>query len=210
MVSRSGQSQRIRALSRTTRAVLVALIGAMLAAWAAWLNWRPPVDPLPSGSVPFASAGRVLAVEDGDTFVFEPTEASPHVPRRVRVRLHAVDAPELPQASGLAARQALAQLTRRATIGIDCYKRDSQGRAVCRVFAAAADGTLIDVELALLRQGWVWHFRAFAAEQTAAERRRYEAAEDEARAARRGLWQRPDPVPPWTCRERLRAAQACD
>lgn len=195
---------------RVRRALLASVVAAVLAAWAAWLNWRPPIEPVPAGMLPLEASGRVMSVEDGDTFVFEADQSASDRPRRLRVRLHAIDAPELLQTDGIAARTALADLTRGKRVRIDCYKRDAHGRAVCRAHAVAAGEALADLELALLQQGRAWHYRAFAGEQAAAERRQYEAAEAEARAARRGLWQRAAPVPPWTCRERLRTAQTCD
>ena len=195
---------------RVRRALLAGLVAAAFAAWAAWLNWRPPVEAVSAGVLPLAASGRVVSVEDGDTFVFEAEQSAPDRPRRLRVRLHAIDAPELLQTDGIAAQRALADLTRGKRVRIDCYKRDAHGRAVCRVHAVAAGEVPADLELALLQQGRAWHYRAFAGEQAAADRRQYEAAEAEARAARRGLWQRAAPVPPWTCRERLRTAQTCD
>lgn len=195
---------------RIGRTLLAGLVAAALAAWATWLNWRPPVEPLPAAALPLAASGRVVSVEDGDTFVFDAEQSAPPAPRRLRVRLHAIDAPELLQDDGIGARAALDALTRGRRVRIDCYKRDAHGRAVCRAHAVDAGAADADIELALLQQGRAWHYRAFASEQTAAERRQYEAAEAAARAARRGLWQRDMPVPPWTCRERLRAAQTCD
>lgn len=151
-----------------------------------------------------------MAVEDGDTFVFEAADPVPGAPPRVRVRLHAIDAPELLQAGGPAARTALVELTRGVSVRVDCYKRDAHGRAICRAWVAAPNGRDLDIQLSLLREGRAWHYRAYASEQTADERRSYQAAEGDARAAGLGLWQRPEPMPPWSCRERLRAAQACD
>ncbi len=48
--------------------------------------------------------------------------------------------------------------------------------------------------------GLAWWYRAYAKEQTTADRARYAAAENEARAARRGLWIDINPVPPWEWR----------
>lgn len=195
------------------RPVLLVALAAGLMVVAGWLKWREVTAPLPNDIVPFVAHGRAVATEDGDTLDVEPTgDVAPGSPRRFKVRLHAVDAPELLQADGTAARAALARLIHKQELQLDCYKRDARGRAVCRVAlpATAAGGTATDVELELLRQGWAWHYRAFAGEQTADERARYAAAEAEAQSARRGLWRAEAPMPPWECRERLRAARACD
>ncbi|MDV7394253.1 thermonuclease family protein, partial [Arthrospira platensis SPKY1] len=61
-----------------------------------------------------------------------------------------------------------------------------------------------DVNLEMVRLGMAWHYRQFARDQTPAERSAYAAAEQEARAARRGLWADPNPVPPWDFRREPR------
>jgi endonuclease YncB( thermonuclease family) len=192
------------------RPVLLMAVASALAIGVGWLRWTPPIDALPASAFPFAAEGRVVSVDDGDSFVFERRAAPTGEPRRIRVRLHAVDAPELVQPHGLAARDALARLTRQRSLALDCYKRDPRGRAVCRVTDPGRSDATRDIELALLQQGFAWHYRAFSSEQTADERTEYAAAEADARALRRGLWQQDAPMPPWACRERLRAAATCD
>ena len=185
------------------------MIAVLLAAASAWWQARTTVRPVADAAFPFVAVCRVVAVDDGDSFVFAPHEGPDAVPGRIRVRLHAVDAPELVQRDGPPARDALAALTHGHVVQIDCYKRDPRGRAVCRVRLGSGAGER-DPELELLHRGLVWHFRAFAAEQRPADRQRYAAAEADARDKRRGLWHRDDAMPPWACRERLRSAQACD
>ena len=51
-----------------------------------------------------------------------------------------------------------------------------------------------DANLAQVRNGMAWVYRQYAREQA------YFAAEDAAKAARLGLWSRPDAVPPWEYR----------
>jgi endonuclease YncB( thermonuclease family) len=192
------------------RPVLLMAVAAALAIGVGWLRWTPPIAALPAAAFPFTAEGRVVSIDDGDSFVFDRRAAPAGEPRRIRVRLHAVDTPELVQPHGLAARDALVRLTRQRLLALDCYKRDPRGRAVCRVTDPDWGDATRDIELAMLQQGFAWHYRAFIGEQTAAERAEYAAAEADARALRRGLWQQDAPMPPWECRERLRAAQTCD
>jgi endonuclease YncB( thermonuclease family) len=190
--------------------LLLALTAAVLAAAAAWLKWRPPVVELAAAAFPFAATGQAASIEDGDTFVLVADAGQGSTPARVKVRLHGIDAPELVQRHGWAAREALADLTRDRPLRVDCYKADARGRAVCRVFVLGAAQEQ-DLELALLRAGHAWHYRSFAAEQAPNERADYASAEAQARTAGRGLWQAPGPsMPPWTCRERLRDGLLCD
>lgn len=61
--------------------------------------------------------------------------------------------------------------------------------------------------LAQVSQGLAWWYRAYANEQAPADRGRYEAAENEARARRVGLWRDPDPIPPWDWRKMKRSRE---
>jgi hypothetical protein len=54
------------------------------------------------------------------------------------------------------------------------------------------DGT--DVSLDIIRAGFGWHYTQYSNDA------RYAAAEQEARAARRGLWQDSAPIAPWEYR----------
>ncbi len=200
-------------LGGASRAVLAVIVAVGLIALAVVLNLRAPPTAIDL-ALPLVASGRAESIDDGDTFVFVPTSAVGSAVRRVRIRLHAVDAPELAQSSGWAARAALAELLHSARITVDCYKQDARGRAVCRVRAQAhdtgVDTVARDVELVLLEAGLAWHYEAFAREQTPAERDSYARAMAQARAARRGLWQHEAPMAPWQCRERLRAGSLCD
>ncbi|HET7772186.1 MAG TPA: thermonuclease family protein [Burkholderiaceae bacterium] len=144
-------------------------------------------------------SGRVMKVLDGDTFSFSTTARE-----RFVVRFNAIDTPEQLQRGGAEATRALRELLRAKPVSVACYKRDERERRICRVFNAKGDVGLQMVEL-----GAAWHFRRFESEQTPAERAAYRAAEDRARAARRGLWATPKPMPPWDCRERLRNMERC-
>ena len=50
--------------------------------------------------------------------------------------------------------------------------------------------------------GMAWWYRKYAKEQSSEDRGRYEFEEQEAKARRVGLWQDPEPVPPWEWRRR--------
>jgi len=196
---------------RASRALLAGVIAVGLSAVLVVLSERASVRSVAPSDLPLLASGRAESIDDGDTFVFVPTSPESRNLRRVRIRLHGVDAPELLQTHGWAARSALAALLRDVRVSVDCYKRDARGRAVCRVTVESErlGAGPRDLELDLLEAGHVWHYAAYAREQTAVERERYAEAMAQAQAARRGLWQEDAPMAPWQCRERLRAGNQC-
>ena len=130
--------------------------------------------------------GSVVAVQDGDTVTVLDGERVPH-----RIRIAGIDAPEKGQAFGQAAKERLARLVHGRHVEARCPKRDRYGREVCSVFLGTRD-----VGLEQVRGGYAWWYRDYAREQTLDDRANYEAAENDARQARRGLWFDPTPQPP--------------
>jgi endonuclease YncB( thermonuclease family) len=141
--------------------------------------------------------GYATTLSDGDTFALVLPDHTQH-----RIRPAGADAPERGQPYWRASRAYLAQQLDGQIVEAQCYKKDRDGRDVCRVFVGNHD-----VSLALVRQGYAWHFKRFAKEQTDVERLDYAQAESEARALRLGLWQDPNPEPPWENRSRKRTAR---
>jgi len=147
----------------------------------------------------------VVAIADGDTLKLRCGEPGDF--RELTVRLHAVDAPELHQPFGRRAKQALSRIAYGKMARLDCEAdEDRYHRRVCRVKVPpdscieARCAQTVDAALAMLTLGMAWWARAYAHEQSPAERSRYESAEFEAKAGRAGLWTDLHPVPPWTWR----------
>lgn len=145
-----------------------------------------------AGPAAFAATleGRVVGVRDGDTLDLL-TAAN----EQVRVRLAGIDAPEMGQAYGNVARRALSALAYNRMARVEWSKQDDYGRVVGKVLVRDAD-----VNLQLIRRGLAWHYKRYAAEQSATDRERYATAEAAARAQRLGLWLDPHPVAPWLFR----------
>ena len=141
---------------------------------------------------PVRLTGRVVTVTDGDTLTILDSDRVQH-----RIRLDGIDAPEKAQAFGNRSRQSLAELAHDREAVATCPKVDRYGRHVCKVMVGGAD-----VGLEQIRRGLAWHFKRYEDEQRPKDRRAYAKTEDEARAARRGLWRDPDPVAPWDWRAR--------
>ena len=129
--------------------------------------------------------GRVVGVADGDTLTVLVGS------RQVRVRLWGIDAPERKQPWSSRSRDALAARAMHRDAIVATRGTDGYGRTLARV---AVDG--VDLGEAQVRDGMAWVYRRYTKD------RPMFAIEDEARAARRGLWSLPDPEPPWAWRAR--------
>lgn len=132
--------------------------------------------------------GRVVGVHDGDTITVLTDDK-----REIKTRLDGIDAPELSQAFGQAAKKALSTLVFGRVVelritGHDCYKR-----ALARVFVASSD-----VNRELVRLGYAWRYEQYSQEPALIE------AQSEAKAAKRGLWQDFEPLAPWLWRKAKR------
>jgi endonuclease YncB( thermonuclease family) len=66
---------------------------------------------------------------------------------------------------------------------------------------------LQDIQEALIAEGYAWYAFQFAHELDADQAVRYREAEQRARSQRLGLWQEPEPMPPWVCRKYKRAGK---
>ncbi len=129
----------------------------------------------------------VVRVIDGDTICVRDSAGALH-----RVRLALIDAPELAQPYGNAARQYLAErlLQQRVDLSLKCI--DKYNREVCCVSAGGED-----ISLALLASGLAMHYHLPFDDCSAAD-----SAERAAKKQRIGLWAQACPEPPWRYRHR--------
>jgi len=130
--------------------------------------------------------GRVVRLADGDTVTVLDSSNTQH-----RIRLEGIDAPELQQAFGAQSKKSLSAMIFGKDVTVVYQKTDQYGRLVGKI---TLDGK--DVNLEQVKAGMAWHYKEYEREQTASDRELYARAEDEARAARRGLWQDADPIEP--------------
>lgn len=149
---------------------------------------------LPTLAAAETFSGRVIGVSDGDTITILQIEGERKTPRKIRIS--GIDAPESKQAFGNRAKEAMSALTFRKQADADCPTVDRYGRDVCKV---TVNG--VDVGLALIQQGYAWHFKKYQRTQPKPDRAIYSDAEDKARTDRIGLWRDPNPVAPWDWRK---------
>jgi micrococcal nuclease len=139
-----------------------------------------------------AFSGQVIGVTDGDTITVL------HDRRPETIRLNGIDAPESGQAFGTRAKQFTSALAFGQIVEVIVRDVDRYKRTVADV--VLPDGRSLNLEI--VQAGFGWWYRKYSSDAT------LEAAEAEARAARRGLWADASPVPPWEWRhgQRPRAA----
>lgn len=142
--------------------------------------------------LPQSFRARVVSIADGDTFtvLFQR--------QQIRIRLHGIDCPEPGQPFYRRATQRTADLAFGKTVTIEPRSRDRYGRLVASVLLP--DGR--SLSHILVAEGFAWHYRQYAPHDATLAR-----LEQSARAARRGLWQDPSPVPPWQWRKARRSAR---
>jgi len=112
--------------------------------------------------------------------------------QQIRVRLAFIDAPEKGQPFGQRAKQALSKLVFGKEVELRLHTIDRYGRLVARVLVAGQD-----VSLELLKAGLCWVYERYIAQAALDIEVSYRAAQALAQSDQLGLWQDPDPVPPW-------------
>ena len=145
-------------------------------------------------------SGKVVAVTDGDTIKVLDADNVTH-----KVRLTGIDAPEHGQPFGRASQKHLATLVAGREVLVESSRKDRYDRLLGKVWVQPRDcpscGKTLDANHAQLLAGMAWWYRYYASSQPAEDRGRYESAEDEARARKRGLWSDPDPINPYQWRQ---------
>lgn len=129
----------------------------------------------------------VLKVHDGDSFTLKIGEA------KLLLRLDQIDAPELRQDYGKRARLAVYKLVDGRQFAVQRGLVDKYGRVI---------GTLWDehganFNLELVRAGLAWAYTRYVRDAA------FTAAQEEAAAAKRGLWSlKRKPTAPWIWRQK--------
>ena len=181
-----------RITTRPSRGTLLSLIAILLLSLAGAVSGAPdrPNLPRPISQTADSFTGKVVAVSDGDTISVLRSN------REMKVRLFAVDCPEKSQHFGMKAKEFTSELVYGQEVTVRSVDRDKYERLVAWV--ELPDGRLLQHEL--LKAGLAWYYRYFAPKES----QELGELEGAARAASRGLWSRPDAVPPWEYRREMR------
>jgi endonuclease YncB( thermonuclease family)/methylphosphotriester-DNA--protein-cysteine methyltransferase len=139
-----------------------------------------------ANNVELVIEGKVVRVSDGDTITVLDADNKQH-----KIRFQGIDAPESKQDFGQASKENLSKMVFGKQVTVTWSKVDKYRRTVGKVFL---DGK--DVNIEQIKAGMAWHYKKYADEQPPEDRITYAKAEEEARAAKLGLWQDPNPTPP--------------
>jgi len=111
--------------------------------------------------------------------------------QNITVRLAEIDCPEKNQAFGQAAKQFTANLCFGKLVKLEVNQKDRYGRTVGKVLLE--DGTNVNYEI--VKNGYAWQYRAYS------KNMELSLIEEHARENHMGLWQDPNPTPPWNFRK---------
>ena len=126
----------------------------------------------------------MAGITDGDTIKVLKDDKE-----QIKVRLVEIDAPEKKQAFGNRSKQTLSDYCFNKVATLTEKGQDRYGRTLARVNCNG-----VDVNAEMVRVGMAWVYDKYVTDRS------LYALQDEAKAARRGLWVDPDPVPPWEWR----------
>lgn len=136
------------------------------------------------GVIAAAFLASVIGISDGDTLTVL------HEREPLKIRIAEIDAPEKAQPFGTRSKQALSDMCFGKQAEVVPQTKDRYGRTVARV---RCDGQ--DASEQLVRSGMAWVFDRYVTDRS------LYSMQDEARAARRGLWVDVGPIPPWEWRK---------
>lgn len=131
---------------------------------------------------------RVVGVHDGDTITGLDEAKTQH-----KIRLDAIDAPELGQPFGQAAKKALSEKVFGKDVVVIPKTKDKYGRTIGHVMVGGRD-----VNLEMLEEGHAWQYTQYD------HNTRLSEAERSARAGKKGLWSDEHAAPPWEFRKEHR------
>ena len=132
-------------------------------------------------------AGNVSFVSDGDTLWVRPDAGGP--PRKLRI--DGIDAPEICQTGGKAARALLAERALYQHVQVTVRRHDAYGRGLARI---QLDGRDLGAQMVRMGQAWSYRWRRDPGP--------YMAEETVARQSRLGLFTADQPESPRDFRQR--------
>ncbi len=165
-----------------------------------FFNLKPASDS--ASQVDKTLHGKVIKVADGDTITLKDNHGTTH-----RIRLLGVDAPELQQAHGQAAKKWLSELILDNSIQVQVVDQDRYERLIGKLKTTPSTCQKteceysVDLNLQLVQLGHAWWYSNYKKNQPKTDHTLYEQAQTFAQNNKLGLWEKPNPVPPWQWRK---------
>lgn len=135
--------------------------------------------------------GRVVSIADGDTLSVLDSAHTNH-----RIRLAYIDAPEKKQDFGQKSKQSLSEQVYGHDVSVNVVDTDRYGRLLGVVYREKDN-----VNTEQVRRGMAWVYTKYNKDPSLVE------IEAKARKQRMGLWEQPNPTPPWEFRHRDKEEQ---
>ena len=128
--------------------------------------------------------GKVIKIVDGDTFDILIDDKT-----TIRVRMNGIDCPERKQDYYQVCKDALAEYIFGKDVKLVTHGKDRYTRTIADVFYNKQN-----VNLAMIKKGYAWHYKKYSSDPVMAK------AEQDARAAKLGLWKMENAIAPWDYR----------
>lgn len=132
--------------------------------------------------------GKVIHIIDGDTYDLLIGN------QIIRIRMEGIDAPEKGMPYYRVAKNYLATLCKEKTVTFKSTGKDIHDRYLG--FTYIDDS--IEVSHQMIKAGLAWHYKKYNSDKDLAE------LEEEAKTAKRGLWNNKNPIAPWKVRSMYR------
>lgn len=136
---------------------------------------------------------KVVSIHDGDTMRVKRVSDG----RSFKIRLYAIDAPEITQTAGVESRDALRSFVGDNNVTVKPTGAVTYGRLVARVYAG--NNYLNEMQVT---DGWAWHYANYTSGEP--EHESFKASQKSAKDDGSGLWAYPNPIAPWDYRRLVR------
>lgn len=132
--------------------------------------------------------GKITGVEDGETVIVSLNDG-----KEDKVKLYGLDAPELDQQFGVAAKSFMENYIHQE-VELEYKTRDKDNYMIAIVYYMSKSGEKINLNEVVVEKGYAWKNKY-------TDDKQLEKLEKQARKDKAGLWRNANPTPPWEWRK---------